>query len=167
MRLPSYKKSASYWFDNVQEPVLPGFNLSLLTIVSDFANEMSRRNTVRVNLKGNTPIAPSGSELVMPQEKRQKTMHNFLTTRPSAPRPVEKEKPKASSIFGSGAALKAIDTVQAVVAQEFAPSFATVDGRLVTIEDSVKADPGSGAALKGSHCQRRGFLKIFNRVSST
>lgn len=142
VRLLSYKKSAGYWFDDVQEPVVPGFNVPLRTIVLDFADEMSRRNTVRVNLKGNTPIAPSGSEPVMPQEKRQKTTHDFLTTRPPAPRPMEKEKPKASSVSGSGAALKAVDTARAIVTQEFSPSFAAVDGRLVTIEDSVKADPG-------------------------
>lgn len=107
---------------------------------------MLRRNTVRVNLRGYVSAPPSGSDPTEPQEKRQKTTHDFFPTKPPTPRPVEKERPVVA-VVGSGGVPKSIGTAGHVVAQEFAPSFASVDGRLVTIEDSVKADPGLAVTM--------------------
>lgn len=102
--------------------------MSLRAIAPDLAEEMSRRNNVRINLRGNTSALPSGSNSAMPREKRQKMTHDCLTTWASTPRPIEKKKPEASATAGSGAVLKAVETRNTLMPQEFALSFAVADG---------------------------------------
>lgn len=38
-------------------------------------------------------------------------------------------------------------TIDAVVRQEFTPSYADIDGRLMTLDDSVKTEPGIAVTL--------------------
>lgn len=132
----------------------------LQTIVPELSEDMSRRNTVRVNLRGNTSAPPSGSDLTDPQEKRQKTTHDFFPTKTSTPRPVEKEKPEASVAAGSGMVLKAVDIEKSLAPPKFAPSFAIAKGRVVSTADSVKADHNIVVAM----LQRLALLKDMERI---
>lgn len=142
MKFPTFRKSASFWFRESRGTVLPGIDVPLQTIVPEFIEEMSRRNTIHVNLRENVSARQSGSNPTEPQDKRQKVTHDFFPTKPLTPCPSEKERTEASAVGGSKVVQKLVGSARHVVVQEFAPSFALAEGKLVTVEDSVKADPG-------------------------
>lgn len=127
--------------------MLPGIDVPLQTIVLEFTEEMSRRNVVWVNLRDNVSARQNASDLPEPVEKRQKITHDFFPSKPSTPRPLEKERTEASATGGSKVASKPVGSAGHVMVQEFAPSYASANGRLVTIEDSVKADPSLAVTM--------------------
>lgn len=148
MKFPTFRKPAAFWFSKNQETALPGIDVPLQTIVPEFPEEMSRIEEHRLcQSEGECLCAVERVRSDRASGESQKTTHDFFPTKPPTPSPVEKERPEASAVVGSGAAPKFIGAAEHVVVQEFAPSFAMVDGRLVTIEDSVKADPGLAVTM--------------------
>lgn len=142
VKLLSFRKLAAFWLGEDQETTLPGFNIPLQTIVPDFAKEMLRRNTVCVNLRGNTPAPPSGSEPVM---LRRKDRRRRVTSSQPGLRPLallRKRSPRRRLLLTRGQPLRPLRLQKSLPPQEFAPSFAVVDGRLVMTLDNVKTDHG-------------------------
>lgn len=172
----TFRKPASFWFRDSQGNVLSGIDVPLQTIVPEFPDEMSRRNTVRMNLRDNVSAWVSESNPVKPREKRTKVTHDFFPAKPPTPRPLEKERTEATA-GGAKVVQKSIGSAGHAVAQEFAPSFALAEGRLVTVEDSVKAEHGLAVIMlqglsqcfKVLRCQRtwRRCLRTYNRTLST
>lgn len=80
-------------------------------------------------------------------KKRGKRLH--MTSSPPSLRPHtrEKDRPEALAVGGSKAVQKLVGPAGHVVVQEFAPSFASTEGRLVTVEDSVKAKPSLAVTM--------------------
>lgn len=97
---------------------------------------------MRLNLRESVLAWQSGSDPTEPHEKRQKVTHDFFPTKPPTPHPSKKERPEGSTIDVPKVASKQVGSSGHGVVQKFAPSFASVEGRLVTVEDSVKAEPG-------------------------
>lgn len=146
MKFQTFSMSASYWFKESPKTELPGISVPLRTIVPEFTEDMSRRNVVRVNLRDNVSARQSGSSPSDLSGKRQKVTHDFFPTKPPTPHPTEKERTESSTSGGLKAAQKPVGSAGKVV-QEFATSFASAEGRLVTLEDSVKAEPGLAVTM--------------------
>lgn len=111
VKFMTFKKLVFFWLGKKQGTVLPGIDVPLQTIMPEFPEEMSRRNTMRVNLRGNVPALPSRTDPVEPQEKRQKVTHDFFLTKPPTPGTSEKERPEASTVGGSKRAPKSVGPV--------------------------------------------------------
>lgn len=71
----------------------------------------------------------------------------LFPTKPPTPRLSEKERTETSAAGGSKAIQKPVGSAGHVVVQEFAPSFALEDGRLLTVGDNVKAEPGLAVTM--------------------
>lgn len=54
VKFPTFRKPTEFWFQESQRSELPGINIPLQTIIPNFAEGMSRRNTIRVNLRDGT-----------------------------------------------------------------------------------------------------------------
>ncbi|KAI8529868.1 hypothetical protein RHMOL_Rhmol11G0007800 [Rhododendron molle] len=68
-------------------------------------------------------------------------MHELLASMSTKPHPSEKEMSDTSAATGLAMLMHPIQlTMGTIVCQEFTPSYADIDGRLVTVEDSVKAN---------------------------
>lgn len=96
---------------------------------------------VRVYLRDNISARAAESNTDEHHDKRQKITYDNFPTKPPTPRPIGKERNEASAAGGSKVVPKPASSTGKVIAQEFAPSFGSAEGRLVTIEDSVKAKP--------------------------
>lgn len=173
VKFPTFSKSALYWFKESQAAELPGINIPLRTVVPEFAEDMSRRNVVRVNIRDGASVRKGVSDPPKLAEKRQKVTRDFFPTKPPTPRPIEKEWTETLTAGGSKAIKKPVGLAERVVVQEFAPTFASADGRLVTVEDNVKAEHVlvvnmvQGLALpKDWRCRRtwRRCLRTFSRA---
>lgn len=65
VRLPTFRKSADYWFgleNEVQEPILPRLNVPLRTVAPIFDDDMSRRNVPQPVIPTRT-LAPARSRV--------------------------------------------------------------------------------------------------------
>lgn len=108
---------------------------------------MSRRNVVRVNIRYGASARQKSTDRTEPVEKRQKVTHDFFPTKPLTPRPIEKKRTESSAAGGSKAIQKPMGSGDNNMVQEFAPSFASADGRLVIVEDSVKSEPNLAVTM--------------------
>lgn len=100
-----------------------------------------------MNLKDASRARPSASDPPEPVEKRQKVTRDFFPPKPPTPQPREKEQTESSAAGGSKAVQKSMGSDDRVALQEFAPSYATADGRIVSVEDSVKLEPGLASTM--------------------
>lgn len=76
-----------------------------------------------------------------PAEKRQKVTQDFFPSRPPTPLLREKETTESSAASGSKIVEKSGGSASQAMVQEFAPSFALAEGRVISVEDSVKLEP--------------------------
>lgn len=91
------------------------------------------------------------------REKRPKT-HDFFPPKPPTPHPIEKEKIESSAAGGSKVVQRLVGSAEHAAIQEFVPSFALAEGRVVIVDDSVKLEPGLVVAML------RALLKDMERV---
>ncbi|KAI8568472.1 hypothetical protein RHMOL_Rhmol02G0202500 [Rhododendron molle] len=109
---------------------------------------MGRRNMVRVSIKDGSLAWKDTSDSPELAEKRQKVTHDFFPTKPLTPQLSEKDKTELSTAGRLKALQEKFGLTVHVAVQEFAPSFAMADGRVVSIGDSVKLELGlRGLAL--------------------
>ncbi|KAI8530178.1 hypothetical protein RHMOL_Rhmol11G0035600 [Rhododendron molle] len=146
-KFPTFRKTADFWFQKSRPTDIPGINTPLQTLIPKFGEQMGRRNVVRVNIRDSTTVRHKETDVTELVEKRQKFTHEFFLTRPPMPFPREKDQTESSAVGGSKAAEKSVGLAGRAIVQEFVPSFAMAEGRVVTIEDSVKLEPGLAVTM--------------------
>lgn len=153
VRLPTFRKSAAHWFeplrlDDVEEPILLGLNVPLQSI-DPTTEEMSRRNVPRSDIPTKTTNlartrGPSNSQ----REERQKTTNE--PTSPSSSQPVHPEElrvPTPNVIIPEPHIETYKPPVEAIIHREFSPSYTSPYGRVVLLNDFVKAEPSIAITL--------------------
>ncbi|KAI8568020.1 hypothetical protein RHMOL_Rhmol02G0166200 [Rhododendron molle] len=110
-----------------------GINIPpIRTLIPEFADDMGRRNVVRLNLRDGAAARQKEVNLSEPATKKQKITQDFFPTRPPTPLVKEKDQTESSAAGGSKAMERTSGSSGRAIVQEFAPSF----------EDSVKLEPG-------------------------
>lgn len=141
------KRTFDYWLGlevEVQEPILLGLNVPLRSVAPIFEETMaSRRSVQRQNIKDNQPVGRTGTSSAAPPEKRQKTTHDSQSQRTVEPQGFGKDKQVGLSATSGSAPLvnREDTTMETVIQKPFSPSLADVDGKLVLLDDCVRADP--------------------------
>lgn len=138
-------RSTAYWFGlegEVEEPIFPGLNVPLQSVEQSF-REMSRRNVIRPNIRDDHPVVRSGTPAAQARDKRQKTSEDIRATETAEPQGSNKDSvPVQSTTSSSAMVMNREDTaMEAIVHQRFSPSYANEKGKLVSLEDSMKAEP--------------------------
>lgn len=110
-----------------------------------------------MNLRDAVSDRISESNQAERREKRPKT-HDFFPPKPPTPHPIEKEKTESSAAGGSKVVQRLVGSAEHAAIQEFVPSFALAEGRVVIVDDSVKLEPGLAVAML------RALLKDMERV---
>lgn len=111
---------------------------------------MSRRNVVRMNIRDGAVArqkAADSNNPTEPAKKRQKVTHDFFLTRSPTPLPREKEQTESLAVGGLKDVDKSASSASRAIVQEFAASFALAEGRVVSVEDSVKLEPGLAVTM--------------------
>lgn len=90
-----------------------------------------------MNLRDAVSDRISESNQAERREKRPKT-HDFFPPKPPTPHPIEKEKTESSAAGGSKVVQRLVGSAEHAAIQEFVPSFALAEGRVVIVDDSVK-----------------------------
>lgn len=103
---------------------------------------MGRRNVVRVNIRDGAAVRQKDADVTEPVSKKQKVTQDFFPARPPTPIPTEKDQTESSTAGRSKAANKSGGSAGRAIVQEFAPSFAMSEGRVVSVNDNVKLEPG-------------------------
>lgn len=109
------RKTADFWFQESRVTDIPGINTPLQTLLPEFAEEMPRRNVVRVNIRDGAVVRQKETDLTEPAEKRQKVTCDFFSTKPTTPHSSEKEQTESSTASGSKGAQKDLSLAGPVV----------------------------------------------------
>lgn len=148
VKLSTFGWSAAEWFepfrsDNIWEPVLPGLNFPL-QVIDPTPEEMSRRNIPRpvIPMKTTNPARARGSSDQQQRDKRQKTSSDIPQASGSQPsHPEERRAPTPREDIPEPHVGTNEPPAEKIVQREFSPSYTSPDGRVVLLNDSVKAEP--------------------------